>query len=71
MSKKKSCPFCRVSLECGAVVDNTGDSFVLQHRTKESWELCGSGNHDFLILKIRFCPLCGRRLKKGEKHGKH
>lgn len=60
---KKPCPYCDGK---GKNMDNAGDHFVLLHEKGEKWHLCAEPRNSLLILKVKYCPMCGRRLRKKE-----
>lgn len=60
MKKNKYCKYCHSHKE----IRNSGDSFVLLHEEGERWHLCAASRNHFMIAKIRYCPMCGRKLKK-------
>lgn len=64
--KQKGCCYCAPNNRCE--MNNAGDRFVMQHETGEKWHLCAETRHTFLMLKINYCPMCGRKLKKSDKH---
>lgn len=66
MSKdKKECQYCRK--EKRADINSKGDNFALLHEPNEKWHLCAKGRNTFLFIEVRYCPICGRRLKKKER----
>lgn len=60
--RRSRCKFCQM----GAVINNTGDDFSLAHERGMRWRLCAAQRNTILLLKVKYCPICGRKLKKKE-----
>lgn len=67
MSKKK-CRYC-TGKRLNYTPINVGDNFILMplEEKSEKWRLLsGHSRNQIALLKIRYCPMCGRKLKKGK-----
>ena len=63
----KRCKFCNIKHGTGELINNTGDAFLIIHEYKgEKYRIVCSNRNHIYMLKIKHCPMCGRRLKKGE-----
>lgn len=63
-TKKNKCDYCNPSHL--AIMNTSGDDFQLLHEPGERWRLAVNTRNDIRILKIRHCPMCGRKLKKSD-----
>jgi len=68
-NKKKSlpCPYCTASNGYGKEINTSGDEFKLYHETGKKWRLISLSRNSVYILKVKYCPMCGRKLKRGEE----
>lgn len=62
------CEFCHEDKDgCVTCLDRegTGSAHITQsHPTNGGWKLCvSSGKQARMTVKIKFCPICGRRLE--------
>lgn len=65
MAKKRICQYCIVSDGYGKEINNSGDVFKLYHEAGKKWRLI-SLSRSIFILKVKYCPMCVRKLKKRE-----
>lgn len=65
---KSECEYCKMENGCGKIIDNMKDDFNIQHELFEKdWYLSAATNNVFLLVKIKYCPMCGRKLKGKKK----
>ncbi len=62
----KKCKYCNIKHGTGEFINNNGDEFLIMHEQGEKYRIATNNRNHFCMLKIKFCPMCGRRLKKGE-----
>lgn len=68
MSKKK-CRYCTGEKLKYTPINNMGDNFILMppEEKGEKWRLLSEySRNQIALLKVRYCPMCGRKLKKGK-----
>lgn len=68
MSKKK-CRYCTGEKLKYVPMNNMGDNFILMppEEKGEKWRLLSEhSRNQIALLKVRYCPMCGRKLKKGK-----
>lgn len=62
------CRFCKIINRCGKTIKIEDSVYVLIHRPKEQWIFAHTApQNQFFKIKIKYCPMCGRKLKKKEK----
>ena len=69
MNNKKKllpCQYCMAHNGYGKEINTSGDVFKLYHETGKKWRLI-SLSRSIFILKVKYCPMCGRKLKRGEE----
>ena len=63
--REKGCEYCDFSSGAvGATFDGEDDFFMIEHA--DGVNLCSDGK-EFTLTKIKFCPMCGRKI--GENDG--
>ena len=66
--RKNECKFCEMDMGCGEEIKNCGDRFIILHEPDEKkWKIAASGRGAFLIANIKYCPMCGRKLKGNKR----
>ena len=61
--KLKPCPFCDFSSnDVGETINTNGDDFVMIE-DEDGITLATDDKH-FRILKINYCPICGRKFEQ-------
>ncbi len=61
LEREKGCECCNFSSsDVGSSINNVGDDFILI-KSDDGVSMATDGKH-FSLLKIKFCPMCGRRL---------
>ena len=62
-AREKGCEYCDFSSgNVGAIIKNSGDGFILI-QSKDGVSIATDDSH-FKMLKIAYCPMCGRKLVK-------
>lgn len=70
MTKRKHlpCQYCTAVFNgYGKEMNNCCDEFKLYHEVGKKWRLVSLSRSVF-ILKVKYCPMCGRRLKRGDRN---
>lgn len=62
VNTETTCPYCCFKNDVGKIINNAGDDFtIMKHDNEEHFSLV-TGTHECHILKINYCPVCGRDL---------
>jgi len=57
---KNKCQACDFKHDCGEVINTSGDNFMLV-KSEDGISITTNEKH-FYTLKIKHCPICGRKL---------
>jgi hypothetical protein len=69
LEREEGCEYCDFSSgDVGATINNVGDDFMLIK--SENDISLASDNKEFNLLKINYCPNCGRKLDWEAKNDK-
>ena len=63
LEREKGCEYCDFSSgEVGATINTSGDDFVMIADDKDKSITLATDDEHFKLLKINYCPMCGRKL---------
>lgn len=68
--REQGCEYCDFSSGgCGAILDGADSFFLMTSNNSYEFYIATDGKGVFRETKIKFCPMCGRKLVGGEKCG--
>ena len=60
---KPTCPYCCIKNDTGEIINNAGDDFIIMKPDDDEGHFSlATGTHEWHILTINYCPVCGRDL---------
>lgn len=57
------CPYCNIHNDTGQIINNASNDFTIMKHDDETTASLTTGNREFHILHIKYCPICGRNLE--------